>query len=449
MIGTYSASSYSQTENYSYQLDGNLISKSVTGSNYTNYSYDNLGRMNAETSGTATSGDQAQNVYTFDDYNNRTGLTYTNYVSSSENTQTNYTYDSANRLQTQGVISENDESKTDYRYNYDNAGNLLNKQQLQSGNPVTVESFVYDALNETSSITNGSVATSFKYDANDQRISKTSGSTTTESLWDGGSIVADFATTGSTTTYNQYMADNMGAIVNGGTAYTNLINGQGDAIATANSSTNAISSYSFDAYGNKTSGSTTATPFSYRNQYSDSETGLYYLNARYYDPSAGSFTQEDTYWGSVKSPASLNLYGYCEGNPVMASDPSGHSAYPGSYIRRGSTGSYVSQVQSQLNATIGAGLAVDGDFGPKTEAAVKSFQSSRGLSVDGIVGPLTWGALFGSSSSGGSTSSSGVGIVPQDELPQGTPTPGWNNINPAIKNIATSDSSVVGFSYDS
>jgi RHS repeat-associated protein len=99
----------------------------------------------------------------------------------------------------------------------------------------------------------------------------------------------------------------MGAIVNGGTAYTNLINGQGDAIATANSSTNAISNYSFDAYGNKTSGSTTATPFSYRNQYSDSETGLFYVVSRYYDPTTGSFTQEDTYWGDVKSPASLNV----------------------------------------------------------------------------------------------------------------------------------------------
>lgn len=78
--------------------------------------------------------------------------------------------------------------------------------------------------------------------------------------------------------------------------------------------------YSFDAYGNKISGGTTATPKSYRDQYFDSDTGLYYLNARYYDPTTGSFTQEDTYWGDIKSPDSLNLYGYCDDNPVLDSD---------------------------------------------------------------------------------------------------------------------------------
>ena len=37
---------------------------------------------------------------------------------------------------------------------------------------------------------------------------------------------------------------------------------------------------------------------------------------------------------------------------------------------------------------------VDGDFGPKTEAAVKAFQTSRGLEDDGLVGKLTWEALL-------------------------------------------------------
>jgi peptidoglycan hydrolase-like protein with peptidoglycan-binding domain len=39
-------------------------------------------------------------------------------------------------------------------------------------------------------------------------------------------------------------------------------------------------------------------------------------------------------------------------------------------------------------------VAVDGNFGPNTESAVKAFQQSRGLAADGIVGPLTWGKLI-------------------------------------------------------
>lgn len=50
-------------------------------------------------------------------------------------------------------------------------------------------------------------------------------------------------------------------------------------------------------------------------------------------------------------------------------------------------------VQTLLNAH-GAGIAVDGRFGPATERAVETFQHSHSLTVDGIVGPLTWHALI-------------------------------------------------------
>lgn len=61
-------------------------------------------------------------------------------------------------------------------------------------------------------------------------------------------------------------------------------------------------------------------------------------------------------------------------------------------LKLGSKGEHVKKLQRALNAN-GASLSVDGDFGSKTEAAVKTFQRNNKLVVDGIVGPATWGAL--------------------------------------------------------
>ena len=61
-------------------------------------------------------------------------------------------------------------------------------------------------------------------------------------------------------------------------------------------------------------------------------------------------------------------------------------------VQLGSTGSAVRAVQQNLNV-FGAGLAVDGIFGPLTQAAVRNFQEAHGLVGNGIVGPRTWNML--------------------------------------------------------
>ncbi len=53
----------------------------------------------------------------------------------------------------------------------------------------------------------------------------------------------------------------------------------------------------------------------------DEETGIYYLNARYYDPKIARFLTEDTYRGNPNDPLSLNLYTYCANEPMMYWDP--------------------------------------------------------------------------------------------------------------------------------
>lgn len=67
-------------------------------------------------------------------------------------------------------------------------------------------------------------------------------------------------------------------------------------------------------------------PFRYRGYYYDIETGLYYLNSRYYDPQIGRFVNvDDIAYLSPKEINGLNLYIYCKNNPVMYTDKNGTS----------------------------------------------------------------------------------------------------------------------------
>jgi peptidoglycan hydrolase-like protein with peptidoglycan-binding domain len=66
---------------------------------------------------------------------------------------------------------------------------------------------------------------------------------------------------------------------------------------------------------------------------------------------------------------------------------------PWPLVQQGSEGHPVPTLQYLLRAH-GHPLAVDGIFGPRTDAAVRTFQMGKSLAVDGIVGPHTWGALL-------------------------------------------------------
>jgi RHS repeat-associated protein len=57
----------------------------------------------------------------------------------------------------------------------------------------------------------------------------------------------------------------------------------------------------------------------------DAESGLYYYNARYYDPELGRFIQPDTAIPDLSNPQSYNRYSYCVNDPLRFTDPTGHS----------------------------------------------------------------------------------------------------------------------------
>ncbi len=111
---------------------------------------------------------------------------------------------------------------------------------------------------------------------------------------------------------------------------------QGDIVGIYNTSGTKLATYTYDAWGvmtvSVTSGITTTdrlaavlNPFRYRGYYFDSETGLYYLNSRYYNPNWGRFVNADgiAFLGTNEGLTLYNLYTYCSNNPINSKDASG------------------------------------------------------------------------------------------------------------------------------
>ena len=108
---------------------------------------------------------------------------------------------------------------------------------------------------------------------------------------------------------------------------------KGDIIGIYDTSGAKIVNYSYDAWGNCTiSGSSNLTiakanPIRYRGYYFDAESGFYFLNARYYNPAWRRFiSPDDTAYLDLDTPSGLNLYAYCNNDPVNYADPNGNFA---------------------------------------------------------------------------------------------------------------------------
>jgi RHS repeat-associated protein len=90
--------------------------------------------------------------------------------------------------------------------------------------------------------------------------------------------------------------------------------------------------YRYDAFGTRTIASYTTegykfitkNPYTYRGYRYDTDTGLYYLNSRYYDPEIGRFLSSDGLLGQTGDILSTNMYAYCANNPVMYTDSDGY-----------------------------------------------------------------------------------------------------------------------------
>ena len=118
-----------------------------------------------------------------------------------------------------------------------------------------------------------------------------------------------------------------------GTQYFYIKNAQGDIIGITDTSGNIVAKYTYDSWGKlisiKDSNDVDKTtdenfigyinPIRYRGYYCDSETGLYYLNASYYDPEVGRFISADE-----TLSGGYNLFEYCYNNPINLADLKGN-----------------------------------------------------------------------------------------------------------------------------
>jgi RHS repeat-associated protein len=209
-------------------------------------------------------------------------------------------------------------------YVYDSIGNLI------SITSDTNQSIDFEGRRLVEHIIGGVIYT---YTYNDQgiRTSVSNGTTTTEYFLEGSLVL--FEKTGNDAIYYTYDVDGSLLSMNyNDDEYFYIKNLQGDIIEIVDASGNTVARYRYDAWGNIVHfwdsglGIADINPYRYRSYRFDTETGLYYFNARYYDSSIGRFISADSInYLDPSNEQGLNLYAYGNNNPVMHVDPSGES----------------------------------------------------------------------------------------------------------------------------
>jgi RHS repeat-associated protein len=311
---------------YTYDAANNQISKHeiINGveKGTTNYTYDSLNRLE-----TVLEPNARLTTYTFDKSGNRKTETIT---SGSDVTVTTYNYDSQNKL-TGTVTKINNIITETVSYGYDNNGNQLtvNKTPYINGtaqNEELVSTNSYDELNQLISTISGGKTTLNQY-SDGLRILKSYDGQTTRYLYENLNVVLELNGSGDQKARNIYGTNLLTRTVDNETLYY-MYNGHADVTALIDELGQVVGTYYYDAFGviiEKTG--TVDNNINYSGYQYDEETGLYYLNARMYDPRIARFLQEDTFKGNKSDPLSLNLYVYCHNEPLMYNDPTGHDSY--------------------------------------------------------------------------------------------------------------------------
>ncbi len=335
---------------YSYAYYNNNLESSKTDNTgkTISYTYDSAGRLKTVSDSDRTA------VYDYDKAGNRTTLTETapktETVGGSEITYavkvSSYLYNDSNRLLSVSELYKDGKDaevmRKITRYVFDGAGNQIStaaeyltpnsetvseEVDTQSGSydsAVEVSINEYNGLNQLVNTTNIKDGTrtfaSYVYNGDGLRVSKTSDGVVTDYVYSGNYVIAE---TGKT--YIRGLSYH--AVTNADGTFYYFCNSHGDVTGVVNSDKNTVAAYDYDEFGNLTEETGDFdNDIKYAGEFYDSESENYYLRSRYYDPSVGRFTQQDTFLGVDDNPLSLNRYTYCHNNPIVYVDPNGHIA---------------------------------------------------------------------------------------------------------------------------
>ena len=253
---------------YDYDVLGNLISIVDNEGNVFNFSYDSLGRKVGE-----IDPDLGEIIYSYDLNGNLV---------------------SENRSHG-GLVSDGD-----YNYEYNSLGQLVNVSLV---NGTLVEEYTYDGngdrIKSYNYLTNTTIYTPFR---EFMVVVNSSGSYNFTYVYEGNVLVARINPDDSKWFYHP---DHLGS--------TTLITGEGG---------NLVSDLSYYPYGSVLEGDSSEVKL-YENKIFG-KSGLYYYNARYYDPNKRIFTRADSMLPEVYDPQQLNRYSFERGNPYSYTDPDGH-----------------------------------------------------------------------------------------------------------------------------
>lgn len=354
-----------------YNADGNISSRTITtGTPFVqSYTYNDDGMVIGENRGS----EDCSYSYSYDNSGRITEIKVNNAVRQS------YIYDSEGQL-----IRENnlDANKT-IVYNYDDYGNIESKIEYAyttsdvgtATNTVTYtydngwkdlltsfngEDISYDSIGNPTTYRGATctyfgrqlqtykicdnLSVSYKYDSNGLRTSKTVNGIQHDYYYVDDVLMYEKAGNDYELFY-RYDADGKLAMIsyyrfaeNESGQFNVVTNTQGDVVKILGGSGYVRAEYAYDAFGNVTI--VTDNPYNefsiasvnsirYRGYVYDNETGLYYLQSRYYDPETGRFINCDDpdYIGTNDTFTGWNGFAYCEGDPVNCVDPSGYLLY--------------------------------------------------------------------------------------------------------------------------